>query len=78
MDLNKCDIEQLVNICQCYPVWSGDLISKDSRTKLVECGLVKAREGNGATGVSDGERLGGWVPTEEGLRVYMALPEVKA
>jgi hypothetical protein len=36
----------------------------------VEKGLIKAKEGHGISGTSDGERLGGWVPTEEGLAIY--------
>ena len=73
VNLSPAEVEQLVNIVQNYPVWAGDLISKDAKKSLVEKGLVTYREGNNGRDVSDAERMGGYVPTDYGIEVYMAL-----
>lgn len=75
MNLTKLEKEQLANICEMYPVWSGDLISKHAKASLLEKGLIKHKAGHGISNTSDGERLAGYVPTDLGLKIYMGESE---
>ena len=69
------EVEQLRSIVQNYPVCSGDLICKQARDVLLRRSYITYRDGKAFKGATDGERLGGWVPTDEGLS---ALEEVDA
>jgi hypothetical protein len=70
--IDKTEIEQLKNICEAYPVWAGDLISKAAKKTLVQKGLIYYRKGRGGSG-PDGEVHGGFCPTELGEHTYMAM-----
>lgn len=60
----------LAQVVEYYPVSDGDLVSKADKVTLAQAGFIWRKTGNGKSNVSDGERLGGWCPTEEGLAVY--------
>ncbi len=65
--LSPCQVEQLRNIVEQYPVFAGDLICRRTTKELVALALVRYRRGKGVGRTSDGERLGGYVPTEAGI-----------
>jgi len=70
VELSKLECEQLRNICDGYPVFAGDLMSKQAKQSLIEKRLIAYRKGHGISKTSDGERIGGYVPTDEGLSIY--------
>lgn len=73
MELTRLQAEQLKNICEAYPVFSGNLMCKATKADLLDMGLIYAKQGHGISNTSDGERIGGYCPTELGLQVYQGL-----
>ena len=69
----KAEFEQLGIIVYYGPVWPGDLIDKSARNSLEAKGLVAYLPGNNQKRARDGIRNGGWVATDAGRKLYMAL-----